>query len=201
MSATIYLVRHGRTALNAQGRFRGRQDPPLDDQGYLDAAAAARALMGTGIEAVYASPLRRTMQTAEFVARAANARVHPEQDLIDLDHGRWEGLTAEEATAVDADAFRVFREDPRDARAPEGERLQDVEGRVLGALRRIGEAHEGASVAAVSHEIPIRLAIAAVSGLEGPAMWGIELPTGGAYELDLTDGTPSLVGPLRRPRG
>jgi len=82
MSATIYLVRHGRTALNAQGRFRGRQNPPLDDQGYLDAAAPARALMGTGIEAVYASPLRRTMQTAEFVARAANARVHPEPDLI-----------------------------------------------------------------------------------------------------------------------
>jgi probable phosphoglycerate mutase len=183
VSTTIYLVRHGRTALNAQGRFRGRNDVPLDDRGFVDAAEAARALAGAGIRAVYASPLLRTRQTAEFVARASNASVETEPDLIDLDHGRWEGLRPEEAAARDPEAFARFREDPRHAEAPGGERLADVERRVVGALERIGARHDGSVCAAVSHEIPIRLVIAHLRDLPGPAMWGTELPTGSVTEL------------------
>jgi len=192
MSTTIYLVRHGRTALNAQGRFRGRQDPPLDDRGYVDAAEAAHALGGAGVKAVYASPLLRTRQTAEFIARASNGRVVPEPDLLDLDHGRWEGLTPEEASAQAPEAFARFRSDPRSAEAPGGERLSDVERRVLAALEGIGGRHDGAACAAVSHEIPIRLVIASLRGLRGSGMWEFGLPTGSVTEL-LWNGSLSLV--------
>lgn len=192
MSTTIHLVRHGRTALNAQGRFRGRQDVPLDDRGFVDAAEAAHALLGSGIEVVYASPLLRTRQTAEFVARASNARVRTEPDLIDLDHGAWEGLTPDEAAERDPEAFERFRRDPRNAEPPGGERLSDVERRVLGVLARIGETHDGGACAAVSHEIPIRLVIARLQELGGSAMWEFDLPTGSVTELRF-DGSLRLV--------
>jgi broad specificity phosphatase PhoE len=77
--------------------------------------------------------------------------------------------------------------------------MQDVEARVMAALRRSGEAHDGASIAAVSHEIPIRLVIAAVTGLEGSTLWDIELPTGGVYRLDLAGGALTLVGRVEVP--
>jgi probable phosphoglycerate mutase len=197
MSTTIHLVRHGRTALNAQGRFRGRNDVPLDDRGFVDAAEAAHALVGSGIATAYASPLLRTRQTAEFVARASNARVELEPDLVDLDHGRWEGLTAEEAAASDPEAFERFRRDPRNAEAPGGERLGDVERRVLAVLERVGAEHDGGACAAVSHEIPIRLVVASLAALEGPAMWGFDLPTGSITEIRLDGGLTLVRTPSR----
>lgn len=193
MTTRIFLVRHGRTALNAQGRFRGRRDVPLDEQGLADAAEAARRLARVRLVAVYTSPLLRTRQTAEAVAGPSGAPVVVEPDLIDLDHGRWEGLTPEEAAALDADAFERFRADPRAAEAPGGERLAEVERRVLAALARIGARHRSEACAAVSHEIPIRLAIAHLADVRGPAVWDLPVGTGSVTELRFEDGALTLA--------
>lgn len=193
MSTRIFLVRHGRTALNAQGRFRGRRDVPLDERGLVDAAEASRRLAGIALAAVYTSPLLRTRQTAEAVAATSGASVVVEPDLVDLDHGRWEGLTLEEAAALDPEAFERFRADPRAAEAPGGEPLDEVERRMVAALERIGARYPGGACAAVSHEIPIRLAIAHLAGVHGPAVWELPVPTGSVTELRFEDGTLALV--------
>lgn len=184
MSARLFLVRHGRTTLNAEGRFRGRLDPPLDDVGYLDAARAAQGLKDSGLVAVYTSPLRRATQTAEFVASAANVRRFVDPALIDLDHGSWEGLTPEEAALRDPEEFRRFREDPEAATPPSGESLAEVRRRMIEALCRLSAAHSGAPVAAVSHEIPIRLVVSHPTALPASmTMWDLRLPTGAVIEL------------------
>lgn len=192
MSGTIFLVRHGQTALNAEGRFRGRRDVPLDDRGSVQAAEASRRLVGMGVMAVYASPLLRTVQTAQFVANACGVRITTLVELIDLDHGRWEGLTPEEAAERDPEELRRFREDPRRAAAPGGETMAAVESRVLRALRSIGTRHEGASVAAVSHEIPIRLVIGALAGVEGSSFWDVVVPTGSVTRIGYEAGSLTL---------
>jgi broad specificity phosphatase PhoE len=183
VSGTIYLVRHGQTALNAEGRFRGRRDVPLDDRGFVQAADASHQLMGTGVKAVYTSPLLRCVQTAEFIAHACGVRITRTEDLIDLDHGTWEGLTPEEAAGRDSEAFERFRQDPRNAAAPGGEQMADVEARVLAALRWMADQHEEDSVAAVSHEIPIRLVIASLARIKGEAFWGVVVPTGSVTRI------------------
>lgn len=147
------------------------------------AAAAAKELAGAGVRAVYASSLRRTVQTARSIAHACGVGIVEVADLVDLDHGRWEGLTPEEAAERDPDAFLRFRSDPRRAAAPGGEGMGDVERRVLSALGSITERHPGEAIAAVSHEIPIRLVVAALDGIEGPAFWGVRLPTGSVTRL------------------
>lgn len=193
MSGTIYLVRHGQTALNAEGRFRGRRDVPLNERGFVQAADASHELVGKGVKAVYTSPLLRTVQTAQSVAQACGGRIMKLDDLIDLDHGRWEGLTPEEAAERDPDEFRRFRQDPRNAAAPGGEQMADVEARVIAALTSIAARHEGESVAAVSHEIPIRLAIAALAGIDGPPFWNVRVHTGSVTRLRHEAGTLTLV--------
>ena len=64
----LYLVRHGTTTLNRENRYRGRRDIPLDAQGYQDAVDAARCLSHAGLAAVYTSPLRRAIATAQIIA-------------------------------------------------------------------------------------------------------------------------------------
>lgn len=98
--------------------------------------------------------------------------------LIDLDHGRFEGLMGDEARALDPEAHRTLREDPWRARLPVGETLIDVKRRVLEELSRIATRHPGKAVAAVSHEVPLRLVLAMLMGVEGAGLWGIALPTG-----------------------
>ena len=193
MSGTIFLVRHGQTALNAEGLLWGRRDVPLNDRGFVQAADAAHELAGKGVKAVYTSPLLRTVQTAQFVAQACGVRITKLDDLIDLDHGRWEGVTAEEAEERDPEEYRRFRQDPRNAAAPGGERMAEVEARVIAALVAMATRHEGASVAAVSHEIPIRLAIAALAGIDGPAFWNVRVPTGSLTRLGHEAGSVTLV--------
>ena len=183
MTGTIFLVRHGQTTLNAEGRFRGRRDVSLDDRGFVQAADASHQLVGVGVRAVYTSPLLRTVQTAQFVAHACGLRITKLDDLIDLDHGRWEALTAEEAAERDPEEYLRFRQDPRHAVAPGGEGMAEVEHRVLAALTSIGTRHEGQAVVAVSHEMPIRLVIAALAGIDGPAFWNVRLTTGSVTRL------------------
>jgi probable phosphoglycerate mutase len=196
VTATIYLVRHGRTALNAQRRFRGRENPPLDAEGIVQAAAAARQLTGSGIRAVYTSPLLRSVQTAEVIARAVGIDPLSDGGLIDLDHGVWTALTAEEAAEAEPEAFSLFLREPQQALVPGGESMEAVEHRMLGALTQMAESLHGCA-AAVSHEIPIRLVIARLAGIEGPAFWDVELSTGSVTRLDCDEGTFSLPSGVR----
>jgi broad specificity phosphatase PhoE len=193
VTTTIYLVRHGRTALNAQGRFRGRENSPLDGPGLREAAEVARALVDVGLRTVYSSPLLRCVQTAEFIARAASVPVVPEPDLVDADLGRWEGVTPDEAEKRDPETYALFQRRPQLARAPEGEAIADVEDREFEALRRIARRHEGAAVAAVTHEIPIRLVIARLKRIEGSGFWDFDLPTGSITQLRYWGGALSLA--------
>jgi broad specificity phosphatase PhoE len=202
MSATVYLVRHGRTALNAEGRFRGRLNPPLDDRGFLDAARAASLLKDARLVVVLTSPLLRAVQTAEFVARAANVRSIVEPDLIDLDHGAWQGLARDEARALDPAEFETFNEDPVRSRPPGGEALADLERRVLDALHRAADGYLGAPIAAVSHEIPIRLVLSAAARLEPRSrMWSLDLPTGSVSSVRVAGSDVRLDGAWGRVGG
>ncbi len=97
--AVVYLVRHGRTALNAAGQLRGRLDPPLDAVGVEEANALAKALKSRDVSVVLSSPLRRAHETAEPIAAACGLTVLLDDRLIDRDYGRWAGSAPEDLIA------------------------------------------------------------------------------------------------------
>lgn len=192
--AELYLVRHGTTTLNVQNRYRGRRDVPLDAQGWADAVEAAKALSPMGLTAVYAGPLRRTINTAQVIAdecRIPDVRIL--HGLVNLDYGEWEGMTSQEASMFDPESFRLYKEDPSKAICPNGERLTDAQKRMVEAVLLMGDRHKGERVAAVTHAVMIRLIAATLLDLEG-AHWRIPVGRGSLTRFEVEDGEIRLMG-------
>lgn len=88
----VYLARHGRTALNAEGRLRGLSDPPLDEVGIAEVARLAAVLAARHPAAVVSSPLQRAVATAQAIGSAAHVPVAVDARLSDRDYGPMTGL-------------------------------------------------------------------------------------------------------------
>ena len=188
----LYLVRHGTTMLNVQNRYRGRRDIPLDAQGYQDAVDAARRLSSVGLTAVYTSPLRRAIATAQIIADAAGVPdLRILHGLNNLDYGAWEGMTADEAAAYDPEAHALYRGSPNEAVCPQGERLIDAQRRMIAAIELIGSRHPAEAVAAVTHAVMIRLTLVALNGVQGES-WRQPVGRGSVTEFHV-DGTIQLA--------
>ncbi|MGY1594211.1 bifunctional RNase H/acid phosphatase [Geodermatophilus sp. SYSU D00708] len=164
-TTVTHLLRHGRTEHTPERRYSGRNDLPLSATGRAEAQAAAKRAEELGIEVVVSSPLRRARETAEVVAGVLGLDVQYDDDLVELDFGRLEGLTADEARRAHPLATRRFAEDVTVA-APGGESVADVAQRVGRARARILREHAGRTVLVVSHVTPIKLMLAA--GLDVP---------------------------------
>jgi ribonuclease H / adenosylcobalamin/alpha-ribazole phosphatase len=165
VTTVTHLLRHGRTEHTPERRYSGRNDLPLSATGRAEAEAAAVRAKELGIDVVVASPLRRTRGTAEVVGAVLGLPVQYDDDLVELDFGDFEGLTAEEARQRHPLAARRFAEDITVA-APGGESVADVSDRVARARARILRGHAGKTVLVVSHVTPIKLLLAA--GLDVP---------------------------------
>jgi broad specificity phosphatase PhoE len=97
---TVYFCRHGETASNARGRLRGHSNPELNATGRQQAEALAMTLQPTRPLAILASPLRRTLHTAEAIAAACGLSVEVTDDLLDRDYGRHNGHRIDEINAI-----------------------------------------------------------------------------------------------------
>src|SRR3989440_3853126 len=96
MHARIFLVRHGATVLTAEDRFAGATDVELSDEGREQVRRLAVRLRGEKITAIYASPLGRTVETAQILAEPHRLEVQTRDGLRDISHGRWEQMTRKE---------------------------------------------------------------------------------------------------------
>ena len=191
---TVFLLRHGRTELNASGRLRGRVDTPLDQVGREQAAALGRLFAGVPIAALAASPLGRTWDTAAAVA-ASHPGLVPEADpdLADRDWGRWAGQPEEEVVA---------RFGSLDA-APGVEPASVLAGRAVRAIGRLARRAEGRAVVAVAHDAVNRAILAALCpGVgNGPlpqptGCWNQLVPAGEVWSAPVVGAVP---GDGRRP--
>lgn len=197
MTTRVYLLRHGATAANREVPYRlqGRgSDRPLDEIGRLQASAAARALEQAPIVAVYSSPLARALQTAEPLAHSRGLIVQSVAAWIEGDCGRWEGLTWDEAAALDPETFHRFMDDPGTTPYPDGESFLDVQDRVTPALARLAAEHRGESIAVVGHNIANRAYLAGPLGLAIAKARGIRLSNGGISVVEFgPDGRSTVL--------
>ena len=109
-----------------------------------------------------------------------------------MDYGAWEGMTAQEAEIYDPVAFKLYRTDPNEAICPSGERLSDAEKRMIEAMQLIGGRHQGETVAAVSHAVMIRLALARLEEVRGED-WRTPVGRGSLTEFTIDEGRIRLV--------
>ncbi|MBX6312882.1 MAG: histidine phosphatase family protein [Isosphaeraceae bacterium] len=164
----LYLIRHGATTLNQEAPYRlqGRLlDPPLAPLGRQQALRAANQLAQRPIAAVYASPLLRSRETAALVAAPHRLEPVVVPDLIEADLGRWEGLTWEQARALDPEYHDRFLAHPGTVPYPGGESFFDVQVRVTPVLAGLAAEHPDAEITVVGHNVLNRAYLAGLLGL------------------------------------
>lgn len=165
----LFLIRHGQTALNAEGRLRGLANPPLDDVGRAEAEATAAGLTGRGIDIVYCSPLERAFRTAQIIANHLDCEFDVVPEFNDRDYGQWTGKAKADVVAqfgsVDA--------------APGVESTDHVLHRVWPALDLAMDSNAGVPLAVVTHDALIRPILTTIDPGIGP----IEARTGSWNEL------------------
>ena len=196
----IVLVRHGQTAWNKDVRFRGRADVELDEFGLRQAEATGRYVAArwpdgpTRVVAVYASPMRRAMQTAEAIAHAHGLTAQPLGGLLDVDFGEWQGLSPDEVAARYPELYRAWWEAPHTVRFPGGESLDDVRVRILAGLDEVVARHRRQAVALVSHTVANRVLLCAILGLGNASFWRLGQDTCAVNVFDVEDnGTFTLL--------
>lgn len=154
----LLLIRHGQTAWNAERRFLGRTDVPLDTVGRDQAARLARRL--GPIEHVWSSPLGRALETARGLGEPA---VDPE--LTEMDMGALEGLGGAEVDIQFPGLMLAWRDDPENIATPGGERLAEVQERGFRAVSRIAATVGTNRVAVVTHQLLLATVVCRLNGL------------------------------------
>ena len=189
----LILVRHGETDWNAQRRYQGQSDVPLNDAGHRQAAALAQRLEGVDISAIYSSDLRRARQTATAIASLHPLPVRDEPRLKEISFGRWEGLTYGEIQERWPEEMAAWFADPIQVTPPGGETLAQVAGRVKAALDDIVRANAGGTVAIVAHGGTLRVLLCAAIEIDPRAQWRFGLSTASISELQVSDSHTVLV--------
>ena len=168
----IILIRHGETEWNVEEIFRGRIDIELNENGIKQAELLAEYLSQVEIYAIYSSPLKRALKTAEVVASYHNLDVEIASDLIDFDYGRWQGLPHQEVKDKYKELYAEWIKNPHRVKMPGGESLDDVRRRAISVVDNIISKYEG-TVALVSHRVVNKVLICALLGLDNSHFWDI----------------------------
>lgn len=166
----LILWRHGRTPWNAEHRFQGQTDVPLDAVGLAQAERAAELLATMNPHAIVASDLSRAAVTAEALARRTGLAVEVDPDLRETFAGEWQGLTRAEIVDRYGDALVQWAAGA-DVRPGGGETRLEVAARTVGALERaLTRVPDDGVLVAVTHGGAARAAIGALLGLP-PEHW------------------------------
>jgi probable phosphoglycerate mutase len=166
MPTRIYLVRHGATQLTEEDRFAGSSDVALSAEGQRQIASLAERLKDDKLDAIYASPLGRTLETGRILGAPHGLEPIPEPCLREIDYGHWEGLSRTEVERDFAAEYAIWQEDPFTIGPKGGESGLNVLNRVLPVVRRIVETHRHRSVLVVSHKGTNRLLISSLLGFD-----------------------------------
>ena len=188
----LLLVRHAETAWNRERRYQGRTDTSLSEAGLVQAERAARAMAASGLAAVYSSPLRRARDTAAAIAKPHGLDVRVAEAFGEIHFGRWEGLTLDEARALDPAFYDKWLDAPDALVPPGGESLTDLRARALGGLAAMRGEHGEATVCLVTHAMVARVLILEALGLPLDRMWSVAVSATGISELEFRDDWTAL---------
>ena len=167
----LLLIRHAEPDEDARGRCYGRLDVGLSPRGLASAERLAENLGNVALDALYASPRLRAVQTAAALGGALTV----DDRLRELDFGRLEGRTYEEIEREQPELFRRWMETPTQVRFPGGESYADLGERVASAVDDVVAANRERTVALVSHGGVIRAALAVALGLPGERAFSLDL--------------------------
>ena len=159
----VHFVRHGQTPTTGStlpGRAPGLH---LAEAGTKQAEAVAERLADLPkVDAIYASPLERTKETAAPIGKRLGLKVTPDKGLLECDFGGWTGRALKDLMKLPE--WKTVQRYPSGFRFPEGESFAEMQTRMTATIARLAGAHRGGTIVAVSHADPIKAAVASALG-------------------------------------
>lgn len=185
----LVVVRHGVTDWNREGRFQGHLDPPLSDLGRREAALVAARIAADDLlrpVRIVSSPLARAAETAVAIGTAAGVPVEPDDRLMEIGQGEWEGRTHAELAVADARRYRAWREAAGVRQPPGGESIDSATARVRAVLD--GLPSSGGAICLVSHGGTMRILARLLFELADDRSWALDVDNASIGVATLVDG-------------
>ena len=185
-STSIVYFRHGKTDFSEERFYSRKEDPSLSIEGKAQAERLGRWVKGSGIEVLYSSPLKRTMETAVYISEGLKLKLIARSGLEEREMGQWEGMTPGEVKERYPELFERWKSDLLGFVPPGGESWREFGDRVVKTLHQIKEAHPNQRIAVVTHVGPIRVLVSRAMEMADENHKRIVLGYGSATRIDYT---------------
>jgi broad specificity phosphatase PhoE len=195
LSLKLYLLRHGQTPFSRDNAFCGAGlDPELTSDGLDMAQSFASAYKSTPWNAVYASPLKRTVATARPLCDAIGAKMELRDDLKEIHYGKWEGKSVEAVDQEFHDDYLRWSADPAWNTPTDGETAVAISRRSLQVIEEIKQRFSTGNVLIVSHKATIRIILCSLLGIDvGRFRYRLACPVGSVSVIEFTSEGPLLL--------
>ncbi|NDJ54292.1 MAG: histidine phosphatase family protein [Chloroflexi bacterium] len=188
---TLYLVRHGETQYNADGRFQGVTDVPLNELGRKQAAAVGERFKSMNFDVIYSSDLQRAQETAKAISAHHQKEIILDQRLREIDFGSWEGLFFREVFVSQREVWERWRAE-FDFAPERAETLQTTVDKADSMLAHIREHHEDQTVVCVGHGGTLRVMVCRLLGIPPQNRWQLQFDNTSVSEVWFREGIPFL---------
>jgi broad specificity phosphatase PhoE len=197
MSLNLYLLRHGETVYSRSGGHCGWIDPDLTTEGEQMAIAFADTYGKVAWNAIYTSPMKRTLATAQPICSLTNIELQIRAGLKEIHYGDWEGKTVSDVQTQYGDDYTQWRSEPAWNAPTHGETGLQVANRALAVVAEITHQYPRGNVLLISHKATIRIILCNLLGIElGRYRDRLDVP---ACSVSMVTMAPS--GPMLRSLG
>lgn len=187
----LFLIRHALTPHTNERLSGWLPGISLSDAGRAQAAGLVERMKAVSIDAIYASPLERTVETARPLASSKGLRVRTRDGLGEVRYGDWEGRKLR--TLAKTKLWRQVMASPSRARFPNGETIAETQARAVAAVEALRTKHDKEAVAAVTHADVIRVLVAYYGGIHLDLYQRLVIAPVSISVLWVGDGTPRLL--------
>jgi probable phosphoglycerate mutase len=183
----IFLIRHGETNWNKEGRFQGQIDIPLNDNGKDQARKTFEYLKNISFNKAFSSSMHRPYETAQIILQnKKDLEIEKIDSLVEISHGLWEGKLEAEIKEKWPILLENWHEKPEDVIMPEGESIKDVSERSVEAFDKICYSQKDNDLSLlVAHDAVNKTLICNILGINYSNIWMIKQGNGGITVIDL----------------
>jgi broad specificity phosphatase PhoE len=193
VTITLYLLRHGQTECSRDNAFCGSIDPKLTADGLEMAQAFASAYQALDWNAIYASPMQRTIATANPLAEKLGLELELREGLKEINYGKWEGQTVATVSSEYHDDYIRWTADPAWYPPTGGELAVAIASRALLIIEEIKQRYSSGNILIVSHKATIRIILCSLLGIDvGRFRFRLGCPVGSVSKVEFGAHGPLL---------
>ncbi len=182
----IFLIRHGETNWNKEGRFQGQIDIPLNNNGKDQAKKASKYLREINFNKAFSSSMNRPYETAQIILNKSDLKIKKIDELVEISHGLWEGKLENEIKKQWPELLKNWHQKPEQVVMPEGESIREVSERSVKAWREICLTQKNEDLTLlVAHDAVNKTLICNILEIDYSKIWMIKQGNGGITIIDI----------------